>query len=92
MTSSIKNAKIRSNSTFYIFTMQIEKRTQKRRLIPHPTKRTEVMGAEPIERNERKKVVDTYRDIIREAEAARLMVRKAKEQRDAAREAGADEA
>ncbi len=68
--------------------MQPEKRTQKRRLIPHPTPKSQVMRAEPIPRNERKKVVDTYRDIIREAEAARHMVRKAKEQRDAAQKEG----
>lgn len=47
-------------------------------------RRERVGAAQPIERDKRKATVETYRDLIREAEAARLMARKAKEERDAA--------
>ncbi len=47
-----------------------------KRLIPHPTSREEVAKAPQLSRDIRKQVVGQYRDLLREAEAARAMVRR----------------
>jgi MoxR-like ATPase len=54
---------------------------KERRLIPAHTSRGEAAQAESLPRDERKRVVEDYRNLLREAEAARAMVRKVQERR-----------